>query len=165
VHARKAWLEGLSPKENRDVPPLDYGVVHRLKAQYPSLFIGINGGLQDLNQALSHLGDVDGVMLGRAAYQNPGLLAEADTLIYEETGEIPRLEAVVETMADYVDRHVAAGGKANHVTRHMVGLFHGVAGARQWRQILSTESVRPGADGEVLRMALQAVMNARRTAA
>ena len=157
VHARKAWLEGLSPKENRDIPPLDYDIVYRLKAENPNLFIGINGGIQDLNQARAHLGKVDGAMLGRAAYHNPGLLADADRLIYGDDGENPCLEDVVETMADYVDRHVAAGGKANHVTRHMVGLFHGMPGARQWRQILSTESVRPGADGHVLREALRVV--------
>ncbi|QKV20509.1 tRNA dihydrouridine(20/20a) synthase DusA [Oricola thermophila] len=165
VHARKAWLEGLSPKENRDVPPLDYEIVYRLKAEYPSLFIGINGGIQDLIQAREHLARVDGAMLGRAAYQNPGLLADADRLIYGETIEMPCMEDVVETMADYVDRHVAAGGRANQVTRHMVGLFHGVAGARQWRQILSTMAVKPGANGDVLRDALRAITDARQNAA
>lgn len=155
VHARKAWLQGLSPKQNRDVPPLDYAIVSRLKAEYPSLFIGMNGGIQDLNQAVGHLADVDGVMLGRAAYQNPGLLAEVDRVIFGESRPSPDLRDVVMTMADYTDRHVAAGGKANHVTRHMVGLFHGVPGARQWRQHLSVESVRPGAGGDVLREALE----------
>jgi len=165
VHARKAWLEGLSPKENRDIPPLDYEIVYRLKAENQKLFIGINGGVQDLNQVLAHLDHVDGAMLGRAAYHNPGLLAETDRLIYGDKAEIPRLEDVVETMAAYVDRHVAAGGKANHVTRHMVGLFHGVAGARHWRQILSNKSVQPGANGDVLREALHAVTKACQAAA
>ncbi|GAB4350960.1 MAG: tRNA dihydrouridine(20/20a) synthase DusA [Oricola sp.] len=165
VHARKAWLEGLSPKENRDVPPLDYEIIYRLKDRNPNVFIGINGGIQDLKEALDHLGHVDGAMLGRAAYHNPGLLAEADRLIYGETAESPRLEDVVETMAEYVDRHVAAGGRANHVTRHMVGLFHGVAGARQWRRILSTEAVRADAGGDVLREALRAVTKACQAAA
>jgi tRNA-dihydrouridine synthase A len=103
-------------------------------------------------------------MLGRAAYHNPGLLAEADRLIYGDDAEIPSLEDVVETMAAHVDNHVAAGGKANQATRHMVGLFHGVAGARQWRQILSTKSVQPGADGGVLREALLAVTQAHQAA-
>lgn len=165
VHARKAWLEGLSPKENRDIPPLDYGIVHRLKGEYPNLFIGINGGLKDLNQVRDELTHVDGAMLGRAAYQSPGLLADVDATIYAGEGKRPDLDAVVETMADYIDRHVAAGGKANHVTRHMVGLFHGVSGARYWRQILSMRAVLPGADGDVLRKALRAVSDASCAAA
>lgn len=165
VHARKAWLEGLSPKENRDIPPLDYDLVYRLKADYPSLFIGINGGIQDLNQAVEHLRHVDGVMLGRAAYHNPGLLIDADSTIYGEAGASVDLHCVVLTMADYIDRHVAAGGKANHVTRHMVGLFHGMPGARGWRQHLSTQAVLPGADGQVLRDALEKITAVQRAAA
>jgi tRNA-dihydrouridine synthase A len=165
VHARKAWLEGLSPKENRDVPPLDYDIVYRLKAEYPDFFIGINGGIKDLSEVASQLERVDGAMLGRAAYQNPGLLADADGIVYGDTAARPNLCDVAETMADYVDRHVASGGKANHVTRHMVGLFHGVAGARHWRQILSTQSVRPGANGDVVREALRSVLDAGREAA
>ncbi len=165
VHARKAWLEGLSPKENRDIPPLDYEIVYRLKADYPNLFIGINGGVKDLNQAAAHRERVDGVMLGRAAYHEPGILAEADGLMYGDIAPAPDLRDVVFAMADYTDRHVAAGGKANHVTRHMVGLFHGVPGARQWRQHLSTEAVRTGATGDVLRDALTRIDGAALAAA
>lgn len=157
VHARKAWLQGLSPKENRDIPPLDYEIVARLKAERPNHFIGFNGGVKDLNHASELLGQGDGVMLGRAAYHTPGVLMEADRLIYGEETAPAELAAVVETMADYTDRHVAAGGKASHVTRHMVGLFHGLPGARRWRQILSTEAPKPGAGGEVIREAYEAV--------
>ncbi|MCI5077325.1 MAG: tRNA dihydrouridine(20/20a) synthase DusA [Oricola sp.] len=165
VHARKAWLEGLSPKENRDIPPLDYDIVYRLKADYPDHFIGINGGIHELDQAHAHRAHVDGVMMGRAAYHNPGLLAQADRVMFAETATAPDLADVVGIMADYVDRHVRAGGKAHHVTRHMVGLFHGVAGARQWRQTLSTRGVLAGADGDVLRDALRNVMQAGQAAA
>ncbi len=165
VHARKAWLEGLSPKENRDIPPLDYEIVYRLKAQYPNLFIGINGGVKDLNQAMAHSDHVDGVMLGRAAYHEPGLLAEVDGALYGGSVSSPDLPDVVLAMADYTDRHVAAGGRANQVTRHMVGLFHGVPGAWQWRQHLSIEAVRAGATGDVLRDALKRIDAAARAAA
>jgi tRNA-dihydrouridine synthase A len=165
VHARKAWLEGSARRKTAIFRRSTTRIVYRLKAKYPNLFIGINGGIQDLNQAQAHLAHVDGAMLGRAAYHNPGLLAAADRLVYGDDAVEPRLEDVVETMAAYVDRHVAAGGKANHVTRHMVGLFHGVAGARQWRQILSMRAVRPGADGDVLREALSAISKARQAAA
>jgi len=165
VHARKAWLEGLSPKENRDIPPLDYGIVYRLKAQYPNLFIGINGGVKDLNQAVAHRDHVDGVMLGRAAYHEPGLLAGADRAIYRDSAPLPDLRDVVHAMADYTDRHVASGGRANQVARHMVGLFHGVPGARQWRQHLSTEAVKTGATGDVLRDAMKRIDGAALAAA
>ena len=165
VHARKAWLEGLSPKENRDIPPLDYDIVRRLKRNYPKYFIGLNGGIKDLNQAVLHLEHVDGVMLGRAAYQDPGLLAQVDRLVFRTDDPDPDLRDVVLAMAEYTDRHVAGGGKANHVTRHMVGLFHGVPGARQWRQHLSTESVKPGMTGDVLRDALERLGAAARDAA
>jgi tRNA-dihydrouridine synthase A len=157
VHARKAWLEGLSPKENRDIPPLDYGRVYRLKAKHPDRFVGINGGIQSLEEARRHLGQVDGVMLGRAAYHTPGLLAEADAAIF---GDVPRpvdWSALIETMAEYAGRHVASGGRLSQVTRHMVGLFHGLPGARRYRQILSTDATRAGAGPEVLRAAFAAV--------
>jgi len=157
VHARKAWLEGLSPKENRDIPPLDYDRVYRLKKKYPHRFIGINGGIRTLDEAAEHLRHVDGAMLGRAAYQNPAILAEADLRIYGEPGASPDLAAVVQEMADYAARHIARGGRLSHVTRHMVGLFQGVPGARRWRQILSTEATRPGAGPEVLGVAYAAL--------
>jgi tRNA-dihydrouridine synthase A len=154
VHARKAWLEGLSPKENRDIPPLDYGRVYRLKARLPGRFIGINGGIRSLDEAQAHLAHgVDGVMLGRAAYHEPGLLAEVDARFYGEPARAPDWGDIIDRMAEYGARHIAAGGRLAHVTRHMVGLFHGLAGARRWRQVLSTEATRPGAGPEVLREA------------
>ncbi len=157
VHARKAWLEGLSPKENRDIPPLDYDRVYRLKQRYPDKFIGINGGIVSLDEALAHLGHVDGVMLGRAAYHTPGILAGVDARIHGEAAQEIDAGALIETMAAYCQRHIENGGKPGHVTRHMVGLFHGLPGARRYRQILSTEASRPGADANVLRQAFSAV--------
>ncbi len=157
VHARKAWLEGLSPKENRDIPPLDYDRVYRLKRRWPDRFVGINGGIPGIDEALAHLAFVDGVMLGRAAYHTPGILADVDRRIYGEAEPGPDLEAVVAAMADHASRHIAAGGRLAHVTRHMTGLFHGQAGARRFRQILSTDATRPGAGPEVLLRAADAV--------
>lgn len=157
VHARKAWLEGLSPKENRDVPPLDYDRVYRLKQQFPHVFIGINGGITDLNQALEHLTHVDGVMLGRAAYHNASLLGDVDQRIYGEETVAVDWNMVCAAMMAHAEAHMASGGRLNHVTRHMVGLFQGVAGARRFRQILSMESVRKGAGPEVIEAAFAAV--------
>jgi len=157
VHARKAWLEGLSPKENRDIPPLDYGRVYRLKAKYPDRFIGINGGIGSLAEATGHLAHVDGAMLGRAAYHTPGILAEADAALYGDPASAFDPNALLETMSAYAERHIAAGGRLGHVTRHMVGLFHGLPGARRYRQILSTEATRPGAGADVLRKAFAEV--------
>ncbi len=156
VHARKAWLEGLSPKENRDIPPLDYERVYRLKQRLPGRFIGINGGITTADAVLEHLECTDGVMLGRAAYHNPAILPEVEAAI-SGTEAGPDWDAVIETMADYASRHIAAGGRLSHVTRHMVGLFHGLPGARRYRQILSTEATRPGAGPDVLFAAYRAV--------
>ena len=157
VHARKAWLEGLSPKENRDIPPLDYPRVYRLKQKYPNRFIGINGGIQSLDESVAHLAHVDGVMLGRAAYHTPGVLAEADSRIFGMPAEEVDYAAVIAAMAEYAERHITAGGRLGHVTRHMTGLFHGFAGARRYRQILSTDATRPGAGADVLFKAFEAV--------
>ncbi|GAB1582327.1 tRNA dihydrouridine(20/20a) synthase DusA [Phyllobacterium phragmitis] len=153
VHARKAWLQGLSPKENRDIPPLDYDRVHRLKGELRNHFIGINGGIQTLDEALDHLEHVDGVMLGRAAYHNPGILIEADRRIFGDGHAPVDAATLIETMCDYADRHIAAGGRLSHVTRHMIGLFQGMPGARRWRQLLSTEATRADADSGVIRKA------------
>ncbi|AKI00130.1 tRNA dihydrouridine synthase A [Hoeflea sp. IMCC20628] len=165
VHARKAWLEGLSPKQNRDVPPLDYDRVYRLKQEFPNVFIGINGGVADLNQAVDHLNHVDGVMLGRAAYHNASLLGEVDRRIYGM--DVPEIdwEAVCAAMMAHAEAHLASGGRLIHVTRHMVGLFLGVRGARRFRQILSNEAVRPGAGPEVMGAAFAAIDFADLTAA
>lgn len=160
VHARKAWLQGLSPKENRDIPPLDYQRVYRLKARYPNWFIGLNGGIDSLDEAAIHLRLVDGVMLGRAAYHTPGLLAAVDELVTGGAMGHPTLVGVIDAMADYAQRHIAAGGRLSHVTRHMVGLFHGRPGARRYRQILSTEATRSGAGPEILREAIAAIEDA-----
>ena len=157
VHARKAWLKGLSPKENREVPPLDYERVYRLKARLPEAFVGINGGILSLDEARAHLRNVDGVMLGRAAYQTPDILAAVDRVIFGATEPDPEPRAVVLEMAGYAERVLSEGGRLSHVTRHMLGLFHGLPGARQWRRILSAEAVKPGAGPEVMLRALAAI--------
>ncbi|MER8527150.1 tRNA dihydrouridine(20/20a) synthase DusA [Mesorhizobium sp. M1156] len=157
VHARKAWLEGLSPKENRDIPPLDYDRVYRLKARKQNKFIGINGGIQYLAEALTHLDHVDGAMLGRAAYHTPGILTGIDAAFYGSTAESFDFAALIDAMANYASRHIEQGGRLGHVTRHMVGLFHGLPGARRYRQILSTEATKPGAGPEVIKTAFAEV--------
>ncbi|AZO30488.1 tRNA dihydrouridine(20/20a) synthase DusA [Mesorhizobium sp. M1B.F.Ca.ET.045.04.1.1] len=157
VHARKAWLEGLSPKENRDIPPLDYSRVYRLKARKPNEFIGINGGIQSLDEVSEHLRHVDGAMLGRAAYHTPGILAGVDAAFYDEARIAFDYAALMDAMAAYAARHIEKGGRLGHITRHMVGLFHGLPGARRYRQILSTDANKPGAGPEVLEAAFAAV--------
>ncbi|KQT57562.1 MULTISPECIES: tRNA dihydrouridine(20/20a) synthase DusA [unclassified Aureimonas] len=157
VHARKAWLQGLSPKENRDIPPLDYGRVFRLKARLPDMFVGLNGGLATLDEAVACLDRVDGVMMGRGAYQMPGQLAEVDARVYGEPEAPVDLVAVVERMAAYAERHIAAGGRLVHVARHMTGLFTGLPGARRWRQTLSDAGSRRDAGPELFREALSFV--------
>ncbi len=156
VHARKALLKGLSPKENRDVPPLNYPLVYRLKAERPDLTIVINGGIGTLEEAQAHLAHVDGVMLGRAAYHTPGLLGEVDTRLFGEGEVISPVEAVARYRA-YIARELAAGTHLAAMTRHMLGLFHASSGARTWRRILTVESVKPGAGLEVVDAALAAV--------
>ncbi|MGU3398691.1 tRNA dihydrouridine(20/20a) synthase DusA [Brucellaceae bacterium D45D] len=160
VHARKAWLKGLSPKENREVPPLDYERVYRLKQRVGSVFVGINGGITTLDEAEDHLKHVDAVMLGRAAYHNPELLAEVDARLYGEPARGLDMAQIIDAMCDYVDAHIASGGRLSHISRHMVGLFSGQPGARRWRQILSTDATKPGADSAVLREAYAGVMAA-----
>ena len=153
VHARKAWLKGLSPKENRTIPPLDHDRVVRLKHRLPKTFIGINGGIDDLTMSLQHLENVDGVMLGRAAYQNPLLLCSVDRLIYGETQDKDPL-AAVSAMIEYAEAELARGTRLSAVTRAMIGLFHGCPGARAWRRVLSADAVKPGAGPEVIERAL-----------
>ncbi len=154
VHARKAWLQGLSPKENREVPPLDYERVYRLKARLPDVFIGINGGIATLDEATVHLRHVDGVMLGRAAYHTPAILADVDARFY---GEPAADRDVVDAMIPYIESELASGERLSHITRHMLGLFHGAPGARTWRRILTVGAVKPGADIGVVREALAAL--------
>jgi tRNA-dihydrouridine synthase A len=156
VHARKAWLKGLSPKENRDIPPLDYGLVYRLKAERPDLTIVINGGVANLDEALAHLTRVDGVMLGRAAYHEPGLLGAVDRRLFAE-GEEVAAHTAVERYRPYVREQLDRGVGLAAMTRPMLGLFHGRPGARTWRRILTVESIRQGAGVEVIDRALAAV--------
>ncbi len=160
VHARKAWLQGLSPKENRDVPPLDYERVYRLKAAFPELTIVINGGIATLEEALLHLEAVDGVMLGRAAYKTPAILADVDRLLFGE--ETPPLDAaaVLERMLAYAARELERGTRISCITRHMTGLINGKPGARAFRRLLTEESVKPGAGLEVLEAAIAAARDA-----
>jgi tRNA-dihydrouridine synthase A len=161
VHARKAWLKGLSPKENRDVPPLDYPLVHRLKRERPELTIVINGGIGTLDEAEQHLGAVDGVMLGRAAYHTPALLGEVDRRVFGVAGEDVDSFRAVELYRPYVERELAAGTHLAAITRHMLGLFHGMPGARAWRRILTVEGVKAGAGMAVIDAALAEVLRAQ----
>ena len=157
VHARKAWLNGLSPKENRDIPPLDYDRVYRLKAALPNVPIIINGGIGSIAEAVRHLGHVDGVMLGRAAYQEPWRLLEVDPQLFGEAAPCASMKDVFEAMFPYIEGQLAQGTKLHSMTRHFVGAFHGVPGARACRRHLAENGVRPGAGVDVLRDAIARV--------
>lgn len=146
VHARKAWLQGLSPKENREIPPLDYALVARLKRERPALTIILNGGIDGIDAALAHLETFDGVMLGRSAYGAPGMLADVDRRVFGAAQTPPSVDAVVVEMSAYVKRMARAGTRPHHVVRHMLGLFHGRSGARAWRRMLSQEGAATPAD-------------------
>jgi len=152
VHARKAWLEGLSPKENRDVPPLDHALVYRVKREHPKLTIVLNGGIATLDEAEAHLAHVDGVMLGRAAYHSPGMLAEVDRRFFGAQG--PSFDAAVEAYVDYVAGHLGRRASLTRLTKPMLGLFNGRPGARLFRRHLSENATRDGAGIGVLRDAL-----------
>jgi tRNA-dihydrouridine synthase A len=145
VHARKAWLQGLSPKQNREVPPLDYARVYRLKAAHPELTIVINGGIADLDEAAAHLQHVDGVMLGRAAYQTPYILAEVDRRFFDVNAGVPTRAEAIEGLLPHIGCHLAAGGRLNNVVRHVLGLYHGEPRARVFRRHLSENAPRDGA--------------------
>jgi len=157
IHARKAWLKGLSPKENREIPPLDYEIVYRTKQARPDVFIGINGGIQTLDEAAGHLNHVDGIMLGRAAYQNAAILADVDPRFYGGSAVAADWGDIRDRMMTYAERHIANGGRLQQVARHMVGLFTGLPGTRRYRQILSTDAVKTGAGPEVIAAAFAAV--------
>ena len=162
VHARKAWLEGLSPKENRDVPPLDYDLVYRIKRENPNLTIILNGGVQSLEETEVHLAHVDGVMLGRAAYHNPAMLGEVDARFF---GDAARdLDQAVENYCAYVEARLAQGVRLNSMTKHMLGLFNGRPGARAFRRHLSENATREGAGIAVLRDALAQMTREREAA-
>lgn len=165
VHARKAWLQGLSPKENREVPPLDYGRVYRLKETIPNVFIGLNGGVRSIEDVRSHLDAVDGVMLGRAAYHDTAILSAVDHAIYGEPQRDVEWSLVRDAMMEHAARHIAEGGRLIHVTRHMTGLFQGVAGARRYRQILSNGATVRDAGPEIIAEAFDAVGVAVKSAA
>src|ERR1700731_1446866 len=157
VHARKAWLNGLSPKENRDIPPLEYDRVYRLKAAMPDVPIIINGGIAGLDEARGHLAHVDGVMLGRAAYHDPWRLLTVDSELFGETPPHAAIKDVFEAMGPYIERELAQGVRLHSITRHFVGAFHGVPGARAFRRHLAENGVKPGAGVNVLRDAIALV--------
>ena len=158
IHARKAWLQGLNPKQNREIPPLDYETIYRLKQDFPDLEIIINGGIETLDEAETHLARVDGVMIGRAAYHNPWMLADADRRLFGAENPVKSRAEAVEAMIPYLEAYLQEdGGKASHVTRHMLGLFNGRPGARKWRRSLSENAVRGDANAGLLGEALQHV--------
>ncbi|MCW5725207.1 MAG: tRNA dihydrouridine(20/20a) synthase DusA [Maricaulaceae bacterium] len=161
VHARKAWLQGLSPKQNREVPPLDYALVRRLKAERPHLEVILNGGLESLEHAQAEFAGVDGVMLGRAAYHTPWTLAGADSAFFGAAGPCATPFDAVEAYRPYIAARLAEGVRLHSITRHMLGLFHGRAGAREWRRTLSERATRDRAGLEVVDAALAAVAPAR----
>ena len=154
VHARKAWLKGLSPKDNRDIPPLDYDLVYTLKRERPDLTVIINGGITTLDDAKTHLGHVDGVMMGRAAYQSPWLLAEVDSTLFAAPRPVATRRAAVEAFMPYMARELQNGTPLNAMTKHLLGLFNGLPGARAFRRHLSENAVKPGAGFAVVETAL-----------
>lgn len=157
VHARKAWLEGLSPKQNREVPPLDYQRIYRLKKDFPNLEIIINGGITNLDETEAHLEHVDGVMIGREAYHNPYILAEVDQRIYHDCHPAPSRSQVLEEFTRFAESQLTAGIRLSHMTRHILGLFHGMPGARKFRRHISENAHRENADISVLFQALNAM--------
>jgi tRNA-dihydrouridine synthase A len=159
VHARKAWLAGLSPRENREVPPLDYERVYRLKAAHPALDVVLNGGVVNLEQARSHLSHVEGVMMGRAVYQEPWRLLAVDPVLFDEEALFASPKAAAEALVRYIARELERGTRLHAITRHILGLFRGVPGARAFRRHLATEGVKPGADMATFRTALALVVD------
>ncbi|MCK8484939.1 tRNA dihydrouridine(20/20a) synthase DusA [Aliiroseovarius sp. S2029] len=158
IHARKAWLQGLSPKENRDIPPLDYPLVHRMKAAFPDLHLSINGGITTLDDARAHLDVMDGVMIGRAAYHDPAsVLVGADRVIFGDPAPVRSAHEVVEAMYPYIEAQLAQGVRLHSITRHMLGVFTGRPGARKWRRILSEGASQDGAGVALLAEALSHV--------
>jgi tRNA-dihydrouridine synthase A len=154
VHARKAWLSGLSPRENREIPPLDYKRVYQLKAAHPRLAIVLNGGVTDLAQSDSHLARVDGVMMGRAAYQEPWRLLDVDPFLFGVPAQFVSPQAAAQALIPYIERELTRGTRLNAITRHVLGLFRGGPGARAFRRYLATEAIKPGAGIATLRAAL-----------
>lgn len=157
IHARKAWLQGLSPKENRDIPPLRYDLVYQLKQEFPQLEIIINGGITTLEQCQQHLQHVDGVMMGREAYHNPWILAQVDPVLYGMDAAFHDRKEVLEVFIGYVEEQLDMGVSLNHMTRHILGLFQGMPGARSWRRHISENAHKPDVGVMLLREAMQAV--------
>jgi len=157
VHARVALLEGLTPKENREIPPLNYQRVYQLKEELPRLDIILNGGVKSIDEALQHLTRVDGAMIGRAAFENPYILSEADARIFADPHKVPSRHEIARAMLPYVERNLSSGSRLHHITRHMLGLFHARPGARTWRRYLSENVPRLGAGPEVIEQALERV--------
>ncbi|USD60791.1 tRNA dihydrouridine(20/20a) synthase DusA [Vibrio sp. SCSIO 43140] len=154
IHARKAWLSGLSPKENREIPPLDYPRAYQIKKDFPHLNVAVNGGVKTLEESLEHLQHLDGVMIGREAYQNPYILAQVDQLIFGLDTPVKKRKQVVEEMYPYIERQLSNGSYLGHISRHMIGLFQAMPGARQWRRYISENAHKKGAGIEVLETAL-----------
>jgi len=155
IHARNAWLKGLSPKQNREIPPLKYDYVYRLKREKPGLNITINGGIKTIESLQQHLQHVDGVMIGREAYYNPYILACVDRDVYHDADAgIKSREEIIDQMCDYIDEQVASGVELHSITRHMLGLYHGCRGAKAWRRHLSEKAHVAGADSSIVRAAL-----------
>ncbi len=154
IHARKAWLNGLSPKENREIPPLDYSRAYQIKQDFPHLSIAVNGGVKTLEEAQQHLVHLDGVMVGREAYQNPYILALVDQHIFNLNTPVKKRSQVVEEMYPYIEKQLTNGASLGHISRHMIGLFQSMPGARQWRRYISENAHKQGAGIEVIEAAL-----------
>ncbi|MCL1139492.1 tRNA dihydrouridine(20/20a) synthase DusA [Shewanella pneumatophori] len=157
IHARKAWLQGLSPKENREIPPLDYERVYQLKRDYPELNISINGGVKTLEECQTHLAQLDGVMVGREAYQNPYILAEVDQKLCGLNTPVLSRDEVLEKLLPYIETHLKQGGRLNHISRHIIGLYQGEVGSRIWRRYISENAHKQGAGIEVITQARAAM--------
>ena len=162
VHARKAWLQGLSPKENREIPPLNYPRVYQLKREFPRLRVIVNGGIADVDAARAHLAEADGIMLGRAAYHDPYVLAKLELALFGTP--LPDRDDVLARMQPYIDAHIRAGDTLNHVGRHLLGLYLGLPGARAFRRHLSEHMHRSGADYSAIRGAVDAMRVQRQAA-
>ena len=159
VHARKAWLKGLSPKENREIPPLNYALVYELKQAFPQLEIIINGGITTLEQCQHHLQWVDGVMVGREAYHNPWLLAQVDSQLYAAPDSFNQRKAVIDAFIPYVEQQLSQGGTLAPMSKPILGLFQGIAGARYWRRYISENAFKPNADAKILLQAMQKILD------
>lgn len=159
VHARKAWLKGLSPKENREIPPLNYALVYELKQAFPQLEIIINGGITTLEQCQHHLQWVDGVMVGREAYHNPWLLAQVDSQLYATPDSFNQRRAVIDAFIPYIEQQLSQGGTLAPMSKPILGLFQGIAGARYWRRYISENAFKPNADAKILLQAMQKILD------